>query len=283
MKEEGLPFERVSLKYLEDKIVKNGNLMSYIDTCGFFLCQKGEVQVNADGKTWTIKEGDVYLYLPATFVYVLSSSDDLQGIMYKSRIDFILPLLERTNYTHFLISIREKPIFRLSAKQANLIENSFAAIEERIELLEDTTSPTNILKEALYKMGEGLIHEIFYYYFSNETVNTTDSNKRDQVFQSFLVMLMKNYKKEREVKYYADMQCLTPRYFSSIIKEKSGKTVQQWISQMVINSTKQSLIYTSKSIKEIAIEYNFPTQSFFGKYFKQYVGISPKEFRSQSK
>ena len=32
-------------------------------------------------------------------------------------------------------------------------------------------------------------------------------------------------------------------------------------------------------IKEIADQLNFPTQSFFGKYFKQYVGISPKEYR----
>jgi AraC family transcriptional activator of pobA len=30
---------------------------------------------------------------------------------------------------------------------------------------------------------------------------------------------------------------------------------------------------------EIADQLNFPTQSFFGKYFKQYVGISPKEYR----
>ena len=35
------------------------------------------------------------------------------------------------------------------------------------------------------------------------------------------------------------------------------------------------------SIKEIATKLNFPTQSFFGKYFKQYVGISPKEYRNK--
>ena len=53
--------------------------------------------------------------------------------------------------------------------------------------------------------------------------------------------------------------------------------------QIVINSIKQSLIYSGKSIKEIAIDYHFPTQSFFGKYFKQYVGVSPKEFREEAK
>ena len=38
---------------------------------------------------------------------------------------------------------------------------------------------------------------------------------------------------------------------------------------------------TDLSIKEIATKLNFPTQSFFGKYFKQYVGISPKEYRNK--
>ena len=35
------------------------------------------------------------------------------------------------------------------------------------------------------------------------------------------------------------------------------------------------------TIKEIATKLNFPTQSFFGKYFKQYVGVSPKEYRNK--
>ncbi|MCI7082684.1 MAG: helix-turn-helix domain-containing protein, partial [Paraprevotella sp.] len=53
--------------------------------------------------------------------------------------------------------------------------------------------------------------------------------------------------------------------------------------QIVINSIKQTLLYSGKSIKEIAIEYHFPSQSFFGKYFKQYTGMSPREFREDAK
>ena len=49
--------------------------------------------------------------------------------------------------------------------------------------------------------------------------------------------------------------------------------------QMVITEAKQLLEGSDLSIKEIANQLNFPTQSFFGKYFKQYVGISPKEYR----
>ena len=71
------------------------------------------------------------------------------------------------------------------------------------------------------------------------------------------------------------------RYFSAVIKEKSGSTALQWIVQMVITEAKQLLENSDLTIKEIATKLNFPTQSFFGKYFKQYVGVSPKEYRNK--
>lgn len=81
---------------------------------------------------------------------------------------------------------------------------------------------------------------------------------------------------------YARMQHITPRYFSAIIKEKTGDSALQWIVRMVITEAKQLLEESDLSIKEIADQLNFPTQSFFGKYFKQYVGVSPKEYRNNA-
>ena len=40
------------------------------------------------------------------------------------------------------------------------------------------------------------------------------------------------------------------------------------------------LLNSSLSVKEIADALGFPNQSFFGRYFRQYTGISPTEFRS---
>ena len=96
-----------------------------------------------------------------------------------------------------------------------------------------------------------------------------------------MITLFQYYHQEHDVTFYADKQCLSPRYFSAVIKEKSGNSALQWIIQMVITEAKQLLENTDLSIKEIAAKLNFPTQSFFGKYFKQYVGISPKEYRNK--
>lgn len=79
-----------------------------------------------------------------------------------------------------------------------------------------------------------------------------------------MLSLFRSYRKERNVNYYAKKQHISPRYFSSIIKEKSGSSASYWIVQMVITEAKQLLESSNLSIKEVAAQLNFPTQSFLG-------------------
>ena len=88
-----------------------------------------------------------------------------------------------------------------------------------------------------------------------------------------------NYKKERSVSFYANKLCLTPKHLSGVVKEVSGKTAGEWIDRLVILEARAMLKTTEMSIQQIAEHLNFANQSFFGKYFKHYVGISPKEYR----
>jgi AraC-like DNA-binding protein len=78
---------------------------------------------------------------------------------------------------------------------------------------------------------------------------------------------------------YADQLYLTPKYFSKVIKDNSGASASEWIDNYVILEAKALLKSTNMTILQISDELNFPSQSFFGKYFKRVVGVSPKEYR----
>ena len=134
--------------------------------------------------------------------------------------------------------------------------------------------------ELIKSMGQTVCYEVLNAYIANQPLRALPQGKKDLVFQNFMLMLFRYYRRERDVTFYAQMQHRAPRYFSAIIKEKSGSNALQWIVQMVITEAKQLLENSDLSIKEIAARLNFPTQSFFGKYFKQYVGVSPKEYRN---
>ena len=66
-----------------------------------------------------------------------------------------------------------------------------------------------------------------------------------------------------------------------MVKAASGKTPTKWIQEETIKEIERMLCHTRMPIKEIVYRLNFPNASFFGKYFKQYVGVSPKEYRNK--
>ncbi len=66
---------------------------------------------------------------------------------------------------------------------------------------------------------------------------------------------------------------------STIIKQTSGKTAGDWIDDYILLEAKALLKSTNMTIQQISDELNFPSQSFFGKYFKRLTGVSPKEYR----
>jgi len=261
------------------------NLVSMADTCGLFYCQNGEATLNANNQQFIIRPGDVFIYLPSTNVYVVSYSEDIQCVIYKTTLEFVLPLVGNAINIRNIIMLIDKPCVTLTQDQRYRLEDLMQVIEVRQQLLSATEGKEKqiMLQIELRKLGESLVQEIFFCYFSNHVQMDAALDSRDQTVQNFIISLMKYHKQQREVKYYAQEQYLTPRYFSSIVREKTGRTAQQWIIYVVIGSIKQTLLYTNKSLKEIAAEYNFPTQSFFGKYFKQYVGSSPSEFRHRER
>lgn len=54
----------------------------------------------------------------------------------------------------------------------------------------------------------------------------------------------------------------------------------EWIEDSVILEAKTMLKHTDLSIQEITYKLNFPTQTFFGKYFKRITGMSPKQYKN---
>ena len=281
-----LPLEYISVQGVAQTINENGNAVSLMDTCGFFLCQRGSVDVSLDDKTFHIKQGDVYFYMPSMYVCLLKYSADLEGIAVKCDLDFVLPIVEQSFNAGNMLAMREEPCISLSAEQQRSLEDLANLVRERLRqwaLSPVQVGSKEILQRLVLSLAQSLFHELLYDYACNQSIHPEVHDNKDRIFQTFLVSLFQNYKREREVAFYAAEQCLSPRYFSSVIKEQSGHSALQWIVQMVISSVRQTLLTTDYSIKEIAIQYNFPSQSFFGKYFKQYVGVSPKDFRAQGR
>jgi AraC-like DNA-binding protein len=104
----------------------------------------------------------------------------------------------------------------------------------------------------------------------------------DRVFRKFMLLLAENSNMNRSVKSYADELCVSPKYLTSVCRKHSDYTASELIATSVISRIKQLLLYSDLSIKEVAAEMGFDNLSFFGKYVKKHLGLSPNNYRKNN-
>ena len=99
------------------------------------------------------------------------------------------------------------------------------------------------------------------------------------LFDKFLKMLQQSEIKHQPVEYFAQQLCITPKYLSIISKRHSGKTAIEWITEYTLADITYYLRSTTKSIKEISGILGFSNTSFFGKYVREHLHMSPLKYR----
>ncbi len=112
----------------------------------------------------------------------------------------------------------------------------------------------------------------------NETEETPQFNTH---FQRFLHLLHTSDVKYRTVEDYASQLCISPKYLTAICKKHSGKTAGDWIREQVLEEIRYYLKQTDLSLKQVSDRIGFSNPSFFGKYVKQHLGITPIQLRQQ--
>ena len=115
---------------------------------------------------------------------------------------------------------------------------------------------------------------------SADQIDGKSTSKSRALVDSFLQLLSEHYTMHRNVGFYADKLCLTPKYLSRVIRDTTGKSAPEWIDSYVILEAKNLLKHSGLAIKEIVFRLNFPNQSVFYKFFKARTGMTPTEYRN---
>jgi len=84
------------------------------------------------------------------------------------------------------------------------------------------------------------------------------------------------------VKYCADQLHLSANYFGDLIKKETGKSAQEHIQLKLIDSAKERIFDTSKSVSEIAYELGFKHPQHFSRMFKKSTGYTPNEYKQMN-
>lgn len=96
----------------------------------------------------------------------------------------------------------------------------------------------------------------------------------------FIAMLERgDYRKNREVTYYASELCIAPKYLSEISKSITGNSANWWINRFTVLDISRQLRDRSLSFVDISEMFNFSSPAYFSRYVQRYLGESPSEYR----
>lgn len=253
-----------------------GRLYHYpqrINGCLFILCLRGECEISIHLAEHKIQANNIVTILPETFIHVHRQSPDCQLYI----VGFSKDLLNSANFfsstMNYLSSLIESPVVSLQPETADLFKDYFMLLIKmgRMETINPNKELTSTMLLSILH-GVGSIHQ-------NISVSKRTFNRGEEIVKRLVQYIIKHYSKERSVAFYADLLHISPQHLSTTVNKVAGKTVTDIIAKLVVTDAQAKLKSTDLTIQEIAYSLNFPDISFFGKYFKRYTGMSPKQYR----
>lgn len=235
-----------------------------------FLCLRGYANGRINLVDYKLEQRSMCITLSRQILEIESVSDDFCCLCVLTSKNFVTNLGLSFNLDVYR-SIIENPVIVLNKEPFESMITYYNMVS-RILHEKDNPNSTEVIRHltCAYFYGIG-----YYFYRATESSVSNEGS----LVRKFMNEVQASYRKERKVIYYAERLHLTPKYLSTVVKSYSGKTASEWIDDYVILEAKALLKSTNLTIQQISEELNFPSQSFFGKYFKRLVGESPKSYR----
>ena len=225
------------------------------------LCCKGEARYRIDKRKQEVKAGDLFFMSQRHIIDDFTATPDFecQCIMVSPNFyhDFVQDV---KNVSSLLIFSMNFPVVQLTTKEKEVYGHFYRTQLVKALLLAMFYDMSNVI----YRVGE---HE------------PQKMRRSDAIFTEFIRLLEKHYRTQRRVYWYAQQLDITPKHLTDMVISVSKRSPNSWIDDYVVMEIRMQLKNTTKTIKEIADELNFPDQSLLGKYFKKNVGISPLAYR----
>lgn len=260
------PSGDLTFLFLENKPSRNNRNGVY-----FIIVLQGEAFIEIDGKTYILHKSTLLSLTPGHLLLELSHSQDFLCEYLVFEYDFLsdFPLLLKADVSD---KIGALPCLLLEPKNFSLLVQYHELISNRYR---DEHCQVGIIKGLLFSF----ILEVSHIY-SGQNVDVALSRKHELV-DGFFRLLHQYYKVERSASFYASQLCITDKHLSRIVKEVTGNTFYFWVSDFLIKEAKLLLKSTGKSVTEIAEELSLPNSSFFARFFKKHIGMSPLQFRKE--
>lgn len=237
----------------------------------YVICigHRGHIQLMYDDQPDYSEKYTVGVIFPNHSICKVSKTDDYLATLIVVDVSVLDdPMLQIINQMRY--RYEPHPCVKLDRHEYRMITDVVEGMREikRLELPDNRMLMTRLLEFLLRLLS----------HYRKNKLNETSANKR--VSMQFHSDLVQHFRKHHDVGFYADKACLTPKYFSAVVKRETGQNAAYWIRTQIVAEAKMLLhIRHDLSVQAIADMLGFGEQASFSRYFKHETGLSPTEFR----
>jgi AraC-like DNA-binding protein len=241
------------------------------------MVSAGELSLKLNLVNHVIREGEFVLIEPGTICQFTGSSEFISSACISFSNDFLLKagIYQKYISAFKLLGPNLSTHLVLEKEEIALLSGVLKMLYANIVTREKNEFSQEIIQHNFSLVIYELIN-VFYHH--HQELKSKPTRKQD-ITARFMKLLIKRYKEERSVQFYAGQLAITPRYLTQTVKEVAGKTAGDLIDEMVITEAMILLNDPVCSIGQVAVLLQFSDQFFFSKFFKNKTGLTPSEYR----
>jgi AraC-like DNA-binding protein len=240
-----------------DYLVRRTTFHSYL----IIYVRSGSGEVGFEGKTYTATANDV-IFLNCHKPHLYRSTPDWEILF----IHF-----DGNSSRQIFELLYEKYGVVLPLGKSVVVQHYLAMIVDAFKAAKPLPEP--IVSSYIHRvLSELLLHSSF----------CDPEKKRTAMIMDALTYVETNYRGRLSLAMLAAQSNMSPYHFSRIFKLETGFSPYEYIIKTRIDVAKILLKQTGRSVKEIAYEVGFASESHFSKMFLKSVNHTPSEFRKTS-
>ena len=259
------------------KILRSNLLRGFVSCFAFMLVDKGWMTIHYNGSELTFHPNDLYTYSPGLPVTVIATSEDFHGycLMADEHATIEAPSV------HDLVHLATLPLVHLhEPKQTFPPEVAQHLLMKMREIISYVQSE-HIYKAEVLRM----LYAIFLLDLQNAQsraiVHRQTPQRVEEIFIGFIRLLPHHFAEHHDIPFYASELNISPVYLSRVVRQVTGRTVVDYINQMLLMEASFLLRTSDLSITQIADRLHFADTPSFSKFFSRLKGQSPREYRER--
>ena len=241
------------------------------------LCNRGSINFVFNNKQYSAKAGEFVFWFADSQLTDLTVSKNFKALLLFVERDFLDNNIPDQSWSiDVILHSRANPVLHLHDRgdQIKIVSN-FSLLHNRY------LERGHLFYNNILQLQMQLFLFDMWHIFAAEYERRKRTIESGSLYEKFMQLVPEHCMEQREVQFYADHLHITPKYLNYVCKQNTDVTASEWIQRYTKERITLLLKDKNLNIAEIADKMEFSSRSFFTRYVKKLLGVTPSEFRNR--